>query len=99
MTKKVFVLSNGGHDYTDAERFGEIVICTDGAVDKWDTAQMYRELVGPMHDAKPGDYILISSLATLCCVATALMVELTGEVHFLLYKGGQYIERSLILDN
>lgn len=99
MTRKVYVLSNGGHDYTDAERFGEVVICTDGSLDKWDVAQMYRELLMVLKDANADDYILISSLSSLCCVATAIMVETFGRVHFLLYKGGQYIERDLILDN
>lgn len=99
MTKKVFVLNNGGHDYTDAERFGDIVFCMDSVVNKWDIAQMYRELSDALMDASAGDYILVSSLTSLCCVAVAIMADQFGEVHLLLYKDGQYIERDLILNN
>lgn len=99
MTKKVYVLNNGGHDYTDAERFGDIVFCTEGAINKWDIAQMYRELSDVLMSAHADDYILMTSLTSLCCVATAIMVEQFGEVHLLLYKDGQYIERDLVLNN
>jgi hypothetical protein len=48
-----------------------------------------------MKDAEKDDLILISSLATFCCVATAIMVERFGEVHYLIYKDGKYLQRDL----
>ena len=97
--KKVYVLNNGGQDYTDAERFGQLVFCTEGALNKWDIAQMYRELENILFQASKDDYIMIGSLTSLCAVATAIMANQFGEVHFLLYKDGQYIERHLMLEN
>ena len=95
--KKVYVLNDGGHDYRDAERYGQLVFCTTGSVNKWDIAQMYRELSDALQDANPDDYILLSSLSSLCSVATALMVDRFREVHWLLYKDNQYIHRDLVL--
>ena len=97
MKKKIFVVSNGGHDYSDAERFGDIVFCTQEVIRKDDIAQMYRELSDALFDAKPDDLLLVSSLTSLCAVASAILADRFGEVHFLLFKDGQYIQRDLIL--
>lgn len=97
--KKVFVLNDTGHDYRDAERFGKVVICTDTSVDRWDISKMYVRLRECLKDASSQDYIMISSLTSLCSVAAAIMAERFGEVHFLLYRDGKYIARDLILDN
>ena len=96
---KVFIVSDGGHDYSDAERFGELVYCTEGVIRKDDIAQMYRELNSKLALAEPGDYLLISSLTSLCSVAAAILGFQFGEVHFLLYKDGQYVSRDLILED
>lgn len=98
---KVFIVSDGGHDYSDAERFGELVYCTEGVIRKDDIAQMYRELshTFTINNMQPGDYLLISSLASLCSVAAAIIGAQFGEIHFLLYKDGQYVSRDLILED
>ncbi len=98
---KVFILSDGGHDYSDAERFGELVYCTESVIRKDDIAQMYRELTQAFkeHGASPGDFILISSLASMCSVAAGILAYQFGELHFLLYKDGQYVQRDLILED
>lgn len=95
---KVFVVTNGGHDYSDAERFGEVIFCTENIIRKDDVSQMYRELSQALFDASAKDYILVSSLTSLCMVATAIMADRFGEVHMLLYKDGQYVARDLILE-
>jgi hypothetical protein len=98
MGRKVFVVNNGGHDYSDAERFGEIVFCTETVIRKDDTAQMFRELNESLSWAKHDDYLLVSSLTSLCMIAAAIMGERFGEIHLLLYKDGQYVARDIILE-
>ena len=97
--KKVFIPNDGGHDYSDAQRFGDVVICTKGAIDKWDISHMYRVMTTALEDAEPDDYLVLNSLSSLCSVASAIMAERFGEVHFLLFRNGKYIERTLILNN
>lgn len=97
--RRVYVLNDGGHDYSDAEQFGKIVFCTRGSLARWDISQMFRELEVAMLDAEPGDFILVSSLASLVGVAAAMMGSRFGEVHFLIFKDGGYVQRDLMLEN
>lgn len=96
--RKVFIVNNGGHDYSSAARFGEIVFCTDRPIHRDDVHQMYRELSFALADADAEDYILVSSLTSLCMVAAAIMADRFGELHLLIYNNGEYIDRDLILD-
>ena len=99
MTYKVFVVNAGGHNYSDAERFGEIVFCTHGAVDRFDINQMYRECAEAMKDAVEEDYILITSLSSLCSIARAIHAAKFKQLHLLLYRDGQYTAKSLMFNN
>jgi hypothetical protein len=98
VSRKVFIVSNGGHDYSDAARYGEIVFCTDELIRKDDVAQMYRVLSESLDQAEADDLLLISSLTSLCTVAAAILAARFGELHLLLYKDGEYVKRDLILD-
>lgn len=95
----VYIVNKGPHNYADAERFGQLVYCTDGNVDKFDTAQMYREIVLAMHDSEPEDYILLGSLTSLCCVATAIFAAKHWRLNLLIHRQDGYVERSLFLNN
>lgn len=95
---KVFVVNQGGHDYSAASRFGTLVYCTKGELSKYDTGMMFRELVGAMQDSEDDDYILLTSLTTLCSVAAALFAYKHGRVNFLIYRDNDYVERKLVFD-
>lgn len=96
---KVFVLNKGPHDYSDAEFYGELVFCTEGSLDRDDTAQMYRVLTPYMNSSGPEDFILLTSLASLCAVASAMFAAKHGRLNLLIYNGDGYIERTLHLDD
>lgn len=95
---KVYVVNRGGHDYSPAERFGTLVYCTEGNLSKYDTGQMFRQLLEAMHDSEPDDYILLTSLTTLCSVAAALFAHQHGRVNFLIFKDNDYVERKVLFD-
>ncbi len=97
--RRVYVLNDGGHNYQAAERFGDIVFCTRGSLAKWDISQMFRELELAMMGAEAEDFILVSGLASLVGVASAMMAARFGEVHFLIFKDGTYVQRDLMLEN
>lgn len=94
---KVYILTDGGHDYSAAKEYGELVICTRGSIKRDDIAQMHRDLEPILSQGSADDYIVISGLTSLCCVATAIMVEYFGEVHYLIFKDDKYIKKDLIL--
>lgn len=96
--RKVFIVSNGGHDYSAAKEYGELVFCCDGLIHRTDTAQMYREISDAMRDCTADDYILVSSLTTMNMIAAAIMGDKWGELHFLIHERGEYIVRDVILE-
>jgi hypothetical protein len=96
--KKVFILSDGGHDYSDAERFGELIFLNVPAESKWDISYIYDFLREKLTDASPDDCLIVSSLTSICCVATAIMVEWFGRVNFLIFRFDRYEEKKLVLN-
>ena len=97
MDRKVYILCDGGHDYSDAKRFGTLTFLNISPKAKWDIARLYSELKEGLKDATEDDLILISHLTSHCCVATALFVEWFGKVNFLLYRKDKYEEKNLVL--
>ena len=92
----VYILNRGAHNYTDAERFGELIFCTDGSLDRYDTSQMYRELREAMLESHEDDYILITSLTSLCSIACAIFVSKHKALNLLIHKDSGYVERKLV---
>lgn len=96
---KVYVVNKGAHDYSKAERFGELIYCTDGNLSKFDLNQMFRELSAAMKEAQPDDWILLTSLTTLCSVACAIFGRRFGRLNILVFKDDDYVERRIILND
>ena len=97
--KTVYILNKASHDFSAAERFGKLVYCTEGTLDKLDVAQMYRQLSAALSASSPDDYILLTSLTSLCSVASAIMADQHGQVNFLIHTSNGYVERTLYLNN
>lgn len=93
---KVFVLNRGSHDYEKASRFGELVYVTDGMLSKLSVGTMYRTLMDAFKNSQPSDYILLSSLTTLCAIATALFAVQHGRLNLLIYHNGDYVMRQIL---
>jgi len=96
MTKKVYVLNDGGLDYSDAEQFGNIVICSTGALGRWDTSHMLRIIEDELADAQEDDFLVVNGLTAFVAVATGYMASRYGRVNFLMWKDGKYIERTTL---
>jgi len=96
--RKVYILNDGGHDYSPAEKFGELVFLNIPYEIRWDISRIYATLKDSLVDAEEDDLFVISNLTTFCCIATALMVEWYGRINYLLYKKDKYIERNLVIN-
>ena len=95
----VYVINKGPHDYSAAERFGELIYCTDGNLDKWDIAQHYRILDDILVDSAPDDYLLLTSLASLCSIACAIFALKHSCLNLLIFTREGYVGKSLFFDN
>lgn len=92
---KVFVINNSGHDYSKAKRFGELVFLTEGKVDGYAINKNYRELADKLKDVREGDYILVTSLASLNCITGWIIGQLNLPLNLLIFKEDKYLKRKL----
>ena len=96
---RVYVVNAGPHDYSPAKAFGELVYLTHGVIPKFDVGQMYRECAPILDKSAPEDYILITSLTSVCSVACSIFARKHGRLNLLMYKGNKYIVRTIVFDN
>jgi len=94
----VYCVNRGGHDYSAAEAYGEVLFITEGKLAKYDASQMLRECEAAFADSTPDDYILLTSLTTLCSVACAIFAHKHGRLNLLIHKDDGYVERKLVLE-
>jgi len=102
---KVFIVNRGGHDHSDAERFGELVYLSEGAVNRYAVTEMYREFVQTLKGSSEEDYILLTGLSVMSSLACAIFSRLHGRLNLLLFRAtrtsgeqGSYIERTIMID-
>ena len=95
---KVFILNRGAHDYSPAEHFGELVVCTEGALPRDDPQLMFRKLEPFIKSSTAADMILLTSLSSLCSVACAMFAHRHGQLNLLLFHDGSYLKRTIVLN-
>ena len=102
---KVYVTNRGGHDYSAAKKYGELVYCTEGSIPRYNTSNMYREIFKAMEGSHRDDKILLTSLTTLNSVACGYFAHKHGRLNLLLFRaktmeralaGGEYLERTIL---
>jgi len=95
----VYIVNQGGHNYTDAQRFGRLVYLSEGAINKFSVSKMYRIFADRLKQSQPEDYILISGLTVMSAIACACFGHLHKRLNLLLLKNERYVERKLMLDS
>jgi len=95
---KVYVINKGGHDYSDAKRFGELHFLSEGPISKFAISKIYRDFAMTLRESAPTDYILLTGLTVMACIACSCFSFLhSGKLNLLLFKNGKYIERKLMI--
>lgn len=95
---KVYIVNKSGHDFSDAERFGDLVFMTRGTINRYAVNVIFREFNQYLKDSKPEDFIIVTGMSTMLCVVSAIFAAKHHRLNLLLYKNGRYLERSLIFD-
>jgi hypothetical protein len=93
---KVYIINDSGHDYSEAKQFGTLVFLTKGKVASYATTQHYRVFAEKMKDAGPNDFILVTSLASMNCIAGWIMGTLGFPLNLLLFKDDKYVVRRIV---
>ena len=82
---KVFVVNLAGHDYTPAEKYGEIKFLIKGYVSLQSLDRVIFEVIQALEETTKDDYCLVSGTAFLNAITAALWIQKHGIVKFLVY--------------
>jgi len=102
---KVYIVNKGGHDHSDAERFGDLVFLSEGSINRYAVNQIYRQFNEFLRNSSTGDYIVPTGLTFMSIVACSIFAHKHGRLNLLIYKNKKsenenpyYVERILILE-
>ncbi len=100
MKNKVYVINRASHDYSGAERYGELVYLSDGPINRYATNKIYRMLSDVLKDSSPGDYILLTGLTIMTSIACSIFSVMHGRLNLLLFRPASYTyaERRLMFN-
>lgn len=99
--KKVFIVNDSGHDFRAAERYGELVVMTKDMIPRTAVRGMYNSVKEFLDDSHPDDWIILTSLTTICSVVCAYFGYLHGRLNLLIHIStnrpeGKYIQKNLV---
>jgi len=95
--QKVYIVNRGKHDYSKAKRWGRLVTLTRGRLEPTDSMRIYSQINSMLKASTVDDYLLMSGLVLANMIAAAIFVKKHGRLNLLIYKDGDYIERSIIV--
>ena len=94
---KVYIVNKSAHDFSPAEEYGEIVFLSEGPMNRYATNHMHRKFTDIMKESSSDDHIVPCSLNVMNSIACAIFARMHGKLNLLLFKGGEYLERNLII--
>ena len=84
---KVYVTNRGWHDYTSAERYGQLITLTEARIDYRHTDRVRAQIVEGLRDFDPElDYVLISGMPALAFEVAAHLTKRFGKVRYLYWE-------------
>ncbi len=100
MKNKVYIINRASHDYSGAERFGEIVYLSEGPINRYATNKIYRQMNEVLKDSSPNDYILLTGLTIMATIACSIFSVLHNRLNLLLFRPAShtYAERRLVFN-
>src|SRR6056297_2497038 len=80
----VYVINRSVHDFSKAEKFGQLVYLSNGAINKYATSKMARKFEEMLQDSAEEDYILITSLTVMNIIACSIFVCIHKKLNLLI---------------
>lgn len=98
--KTVWVINRSAHDYSGAERWGTVKCLTNGPINRYATGKIFRLLNEPLKGSKKDDYILLTGLTVMACIACSIFALRHKCLNLLIYRpaNNSYVERKMNLD-
>src|SRR5574343_1562159 len=96
--KKVYVVNRGSHDFSPAEKYGRLIYMTEGYQPKFSVATALRRFQFCMQESKQEDWILLTGLSVLNCIACSVFSLKHGRLNLLLFNCSGYVERRMLMN-
>ena len=97
----VWVINRSAHDYSGAARWGNIKWMTSGPVNRYATGKIFRMLNEPLRQSRANDYILLTGLTVMACIACSIFALRHKRLNLLIYRPdtNTYVERRMNLED
>lgn len=86
---KVYVVSNGGHDFSKALTFGQVTFLSQGTINKFRITEMARDFSRIMADSQPEDYLIPNGPTAMSVIACSIFAYKHGKLNLLLWMKGR----------
>lgn len=83
---KVWITSEGSHDYSQAESYGDLTLILTGKVNVFASDKLYRDVDAALANAHPDDYLILSGNMLAAAVAFSIMMDKFGKVNVLIFS-------------
>jgi hypothetical protein len=93
---RVFVVNKSAHDFSEAEKYGELVFVTRGRLNRFNVNDMHRQTMEALKNSNGSDYIVPCSLNILNSIVCASFAVKHKRLNILLFKQGTYLERNIV---
>ena len=94
--KKVYIVNRSAHDFSMAERYGELISLSEGSMNRYGTNNMHRKFSETLEDSSEDDYILLCGLSVMNVLACSIFTDKHRRLNLLMFKDGAYVERNII---
>ena len=84
--KKVFIVNKSYHDYSEAEKFGELIFMSEGSINRYSASKIFRIFEPFIKESKKTDYILLTSMTIMCSIVCGMFGARHGRLNLLLHK-------------
>ena len=105
-TQNVYIVNKGGHDYTNAKKYGKLTYMSEGMIDRYATGVIYRLFAEKLKNFKEDDYLLLGGSTVMNSIACGIIGRKFGILHLLIFKfygrpskRGYYVRRSINIDS
>lgn len=104
MKPRVFVANYAGHDYKDAESYGELQYITKGYLSFHSLDRVKYSVVEEVAKSRSQDWLLLSGKLIISCIAVLAWFSLHKQVKILYWdqkakRGPKYQELIITADN
>ena len=104
--QSVYIVNKGGHDYSNAKKYGKLIYMSEGMIDRYATGVIYRLFVEKLKNFKESDYLLLCGSTIMNSIACSIISRKFGVLHLLIFKfygrpskKGHYVRRSINIDS